>query len=63
MTPAQASKLRILDPACGSGSFLLGAYEYLLRWHRDWYVAERPGEARPRRETRSSIAARPAIGV
>ncbi|MHB1324721.1 MAG: Eco57I restriction-modification methylase domain-containing protein [Thermoleophilia bacterium] len=38
-TPKQAAKLRILDPACGSGSFLIGAYEYLLDWHRDWYVA------------------------
>jgi predicted type IV restriction endonuclease len=26
LTPNQISKLRILDPACGSGSFLLGAY-------------------------------------
>ncbi|BBO18233.1 type I restriction enzyme R protein N terminal domain protein [Candidatus Brocadia pituitae] len=40
--PKQVSKLRILDPACGSGSFLLGAYEYLLDWHRDWYVANGP---------------------
>ena len=32
--------LRILDPACGSGAFLLGAYQYLIDWHRDWYVAE-----------------------
>jgi type II restriction/modification system DNA methylase subunit YeeA len=30
--------LRICDPACGSGSFLLGAYQYLLDWHRDWYI-------------------------
>ena len=30
--------LRILDPACGSGSFLLGAYQYLLDWYRDGYV-------------------------
>jgi len=29
----EASKLRVLDPACGSGSFLLGAYQYLLDWH------------------------------
>lgn len=29
--------LRILDPACGSGSFLIYAYQYLLNWHRDWY--------------------------
>ncbi|MEE9200434.1 MAG: TaqI-like C-terminal specificity domain-containing protein [Candidatus Brocadiales bacterium] len=32
------SKLRILDPACGSGSFLIGAYQYLLDWHRDKYA-------------------------
>jgi len=36
-TPKQISKLRILDPACGSGSFLIGAYRYLLNYHRDWY--------------------------
>ena len=42
----QAAKLRILDPACGSGSFLLGAYQYLLDWHRDFYLAE--GPERPR---------------
>ncbi len=38
--PKGAKMLRILDPACGSGSFLLGAYEYLLNWHRDWYVSQ-----------------------
>ena len=27
--------LRILDPACGSGIFLLRAYHYLLHWYRD----------------------------
>ena len=31
-------KLKVLDPACGSGSFLIGAYQYLLDWYRDWYV-------------------------
>lgn len=41
-TPKQAAKLRILDPACGSGSFLIGAYQYLLDWHRDWYLAHDP---------------------
>ncbi len=41
-TPRKAAKLRILDPACGSGSFLLGAYQYLLDWHRDWYVEDSP---------------------
>jgi len=36
------SNLRILDPACGSGSFLIGAYQYLLDWHRDQYVNDGP---------------------
>ncbi len=34
--------LRIVDPACGSGSFLIGAYQYLLDWYRDAYVAAGP---------------------
>jgi len=41
-TPHQISKLRILDPACGSGSFLLGAYQYLLDYHRQWYEEHDP---------------------
>jgi hypothetical protein len=41
-TPKQAAALRVLDPACGSGSFLLGAYEVLLGWHRDWYIQDGP---------------------
>jgi predicted type IV restriction endonuclease len=36
------SKLKILDPACGSGSFLIGAYQYLLDWHRDQYIDDGP---------------------
>jgi len=46
-TPKQAAALRILDPACGSGSFLLGAYQYLLDWHLKWYTDEmqRTGKA------------------
>ena len=37
-TPRDIAKLRILDPACGSGSFLIGAYQFLLDRHRDWYI-------------------------
>ncbi|MFY9508733.1 MAG: TaqI-like C-terminal specificity domain-containing protein, partial [Candidatus Methanoculleus thermohydrogenotrophicum] len=37
-TPKEVSAITILDPACGSGSFLLGAYQFLLNWHRDWYI-------------------------
>ncbi len=34
--------IAILDPACGSGSFLIGAYQYLLDWYRDRYVEDGP---------------------
>ena len=36
-TPNQVSKLRFVDPACGSGSFLLGAYQKLIDWHVEYY--------------------------
>jgi len=41
-TPNQVAKLRVLDPACGSGSFLLGAYQTLLDWHLTWYSENEP---------------------
>ncbi len=31
--------LRVLDPACGSGSFLVEAYLYLLDWYLDRFTA------------------------
>lgn len=37
-TPKEVSKLRIVDPACGSGSFLIGAYNFLLDWHLKYYI-------------------------
>jgi hypothetical protein len=37
-----APPLCVLDPACGSGSFLIAAYQYLLDWYRDRYVKEGP---------------------
>lgn len=36
-TPEQISKMHFLDPACGSGSFLVGAYQYLLDYHLNYY--------------------------
>jgi len=36
-TPEEIAKLKIVDPACGSGSFLIGAYQYLLNWHQHYY--------------------------
>jgi len=44
LTARQVHKLKILDPACGSGSFLIGAYQYLLDYCRDWYAANNPGK-------------------
>jgi len=37
-SPTEVSKLTIVDPACGSGSFLIGAYQFLLDWHKDYYT-------------------------
>lgn len=36
-TPTQISKFTICDPACGSGSFLIQAYQYLLDHHLEFY--------------------------
>ena len=41
-TPNEIAAIKVLDPACGSGSFLIGAYTYLLRYHLDWYVSNKP---------------------
>jgi adenine-specific DNA-methyltransferase len=37
-SPKEISKIKIVDPACGSGSFLIGAYQYLLEWHKNFYT-------------------------
>jgi Eco57I restriction-modification methylase/TaqI-like C-terminal specificity domain/Type I restriction enzyme R protein N terminus (HSDR_N) len=42
LTPKQVSNVKILDPACGSGSFLIGAYQYLLDWHLRYYTQNNP---------------------
>ena len=45
-SPKQMEKLRILDPACGSGSFLLRAYQELLDRHLAWYREHQPEKHR-----------------
>jgi type I restriction-modification system DNA methylase subunit len=37
-TPKEISNIKIVDPACGSGSFLIGAYQFLLDWHKNHYT-------------------------
>ena len=41
-TPKKIEKIKICDPACGSGSFLIGAYQYLLEWHLKYYIHNPP---------------------
>lgn len=48
LTPADVAKIKILDPACGSGSFLLGAYSKLIEWHKDYFA--RAGKEKRDRE-------------
>jgi hypothetical protein len=45
----QAAAIRVVDPACGSGSFLIAAYQYLLDWHLEKYLAmkRRPKQIHP----------------
>lgn len=35
--PKDVSEIKIVDPACGSGSFLLGAYDILVEWHLNYF--------------------------
>jgi len=49
-SPNELKNLRVLDPACGSGSFLLGAYQFLLDHYLHWYENHDP-EKLARRKT------------
>jgi hypothetical protein len=75
-TPETIANLTILDPACGSGSFLLGAYRYLLAWYEQWYqeneaakwqsqglLVQKKGEWRISRKKRSEILCDHIFGV
>lgn len=44
-TPDQIAKMRFADIACGSGSFLLGVFDLLLKYHGHYYN-DNPGKAR-----------------
>ncbi len=39
-SPDDVATLRVVDPACGSGSFLIGGYQFLLDWHLGEYIKE-----------------------
>jgi len=36
-SPEEIENIKIIDPSCGSGSFLVGAYSYLLKHALDYY--------------------------
>lgn len=38
-SPKQVASLRLVDPACGSGTFLLGLFDRLIHWHEEHYTA------------------------
>jgi len=44
-SPAQIAEMKFADIACGSGSFLLGVYDLLIRYHTKYYN-ENPGKAK-----------------
>jgi len=41
-SPSQLKKIKVLDPACGSGSFLIVAFQKLLDAHLEWYLNNDP---------------------
>ena len=45
-TPETASSVTVCDPACGSGSFLVGAFKFLLNWYLDQYTKSKTEEAK-----------------
>lgn len=36
-TPDKIAEMTFADIACGSGSFLIGVYDYLLQYHKEYY--------------------------
>lgn len=39
-SPEQLQNMHLADIACGSGSFLVSAYEYLMNHHLEWYISQ-----------------------
>jgi type I restriction-modification system DNA methylase subunit len=76
LTPDEIKNIKIVDPACGSGSFLIGAYSYLLDYHQKWYTENqkdktyqadwyksKDGEIKVRLEKRGDILRNNIFGV
>lgn len=39
-TAKEVESIKVVDPSCGAGVFLLGAYQVLLDWHLKWYLKD-----------------------
>jgi len=37
-TPEEISKIKIIDPSCGIGLFLIGTYDCLIKYHTQYYT-------------------------
>lgn len=46
-SPSDIAGMRFADISCGSGSFLLGVFDCLLRYHTNWYNSH-PKKERPK---------------
>ncbi len=62
ITIDQAAHIKLLDPACGSGSFLIIAYQLLLDWHRDQYTLDpQTGKPDPKKAVAHAKGKKPVI--
>lgn len=52
-SPSEIAKLRLADIACGSGTFLLAAFEHLMNYHLEWYLKD--GASKHRDKLREDI--------
>jgi tRNA1(Val) A37 N6-methylase TrmN6 len=59
-SPDEIAKIKILDPACGSGSFLIAAYQYLLDYHKKYYNRIRKSLSKDAIDPEKSISKRTA---
>jgi len=45
-TPDEVSRIKVLDPACGSGSFLIKAFDVLKEWYENYNRMNQPAETK-----------------
>jgi type I restriction-modification system DNA methylase subunit len=53
--PEDVDSIKVIDPSCGSGSFLIKAYQFLLDWHLNYYMTVLSQQKNPSRGKYSKI--------